>query len=179
MTDEDLVTRAREGDRAAREALARSHLPIVARVVARYVRGADADDVAQRAMMRALDRLDGFRGEAPFRSWLSRIATTVSLNHIRDTRREVPTELDEADLVTNTLGTSRLVAREAKLRLRAAIQDLPEKQRRSVELRLFSDLSFAEVAREMNVSEDSAKVSFHHAMKKLKEVLVAMQPVTQ
>lgn len=174
-TETELVALAREGDRAARDALTRSHLPIVARVVSRYVRGADAEDVAQRAMIRALDRLDGYRGEAPFRSWLSRIATTVSLNHIRDTRREIPTEIDEADLVTNTLGTARLVAREAKLRLREAVRDLPEKQRRSVELRLFSDMSFAEVAAEMGVSEDSAKMSFHHAMKKLKDVLGTIQ----
>lgn len=171
MNEEELIQRARQGDATARDCLARNHRAIVMRVIQRYVRGPDAEDVAQRAIMRALDRLDSFRGEASFRSWISRIASNTALNHLRDTRREIPSEFDEADLVTNSLGTSRLVAQEAKLRLRAAIEKLPDKQRHCVQLRLFQDLSFAEVASELNISEDSAKVNFHHAMKRLRDVL--------
>ncbi len=169
MSDEDaLVARAKTGDRAAKDELARAHLPLVARLVRRYVSAADAEDVAQRAMIRAFDRLDTFRGESSFRSWLHRIAVNVALNHVRDRRREVPGAIDEADLITNTLGTARLVAREAKARLLAALGDLPPKQRQSVELRLFRDLSFSDIAVEMGTSEESAKSNFHHAMKRLR-----------
>ncbi|NUO47334.1 MAG: sigma-70 family RNA polymerase sigma factor, partial [Polyangiaceae bacterium] len=164
MTDDDaLVARAKTGDRAAKDDLARVHLPLVGRLVRRYVSAADAEDVAQRAMIRAFDRLDTFRGESSFRSWLHRIAVNVALNHVRDRKREVPGTLDEADLITNTLGTARLVAREAKARLLAALEDLPPKQRQSVELRLFRDLSFSDIAVEMGTSEESAKSNFHHA----------------
>ncbi len=168
MTEEELVARARGGDRAAQDDLARRHLPLVVRLVRRYVPPADAEDVAQRAILRAFDRLEGFRGESSFRSWLHRIAVNVALNHVRDRKREVPTIVDEADLITNTLGTARLVAREAKAKLLLALEDLPPKQRQSVELRLFRDLSFAEVATEMGTSEESAKANFHHAMKRLR-----------
>ena len=51
------------------------------------------------------------------------------------------------------------------------VADLPDKQRRSVELRLFRDMSFAEVAAEIGGSEDSAKMNFHHAMKRLRGLL--------
>lgn len=168
MTDEELVERARSGERGAQDELARRHRPLLVRLVRRYVSEGDAEDVAQRAILRAFDKLEGFRGESSFRSWLHRIAVNVALNHIRDTRKEVPTTVDEADLITNTLGTARLVAREAKARLIAALDDLPPKQKQSVELRLFRDLSFAEVATEMGTSEESAKANFHHAMKRLR-----------
>lgn len=173
LTDEDsvLVEKAKQGDRAARGELARRQLPLVARLVRRYVPEHDAEDVAQRAVMRALDKLDTFRGESSFRSWVHRIAVNVALNHVRDRRRDQGQPVDEADLITNTLGTARLVAREAKARLLEAVTELPPKQRISVELRLFQELSFAEVADKMGISEDSAKANFHHAMKRLRAAL--------
>ena len=174
LTEDDetaLVERARGGDRAAKDELARRQLPLVARLVRRYVPEHDAEDVAQRAVMRALDKLDTFRGDASFRSWVHRIAVNVALNHVRDQRRVEPRQVDEADLITNTLGTARLVAREAKAKLLQAVEDLPPKQRESVELRLFQDMSFADVAKKMSISEDSAKANFHHALKRLRSAL--------
>ncbi|NUO51441.1 MAG: RNA polymerase subunit sigma-24, partial [Polyangiaceae bacterium] len=47
-------------------------------------------------------------------------------------------------------------------------EDLTPKQRQSVELRLFRDLSFSDIAVEMGTSEESAKSNFHHAMKRLR-----------
>jgi RNA polymerase sigma-70 factor (ECF subfamily) len=173
VADDDaaLVARAREGDAAATDELYRKHLPLTVRLVRRYVSDADADDVAQRALVRGFEKLSSFRGESSFRSWLHRIAVNVALNHVRDNKRVEPRVIDEADLITNTLGTARLVAKEAKERLLRAVQDLPPKQRASVELRLFQDLSFAEVAAKMGTSEDSAKANFHHALKRLRDAL--------
>ncbi len=166
--DDALVKRAQAGDARAKDDLAKRHLPVLARIVRRYVRDADAEDVAQKAMLRALDKLETFRGESSFRSWLHRVASNVALNHARDNRREVASEIDEADLITNTLGTQRLVAREAKARLVGLVEALPEKQREAVRLRLFADLSFAEIGQRIGISEDSAKVNFHHALKRLR-----------
>lgn len=169
MDDDDaLVARIRGGDARAREELARAHLPLLARLVRRYVSAPDAEDVAQRAMVQALERIESFRGESTFRAWLHRIAVNAAISHARRAKREIAAEIDEADLITNTLGTQRLVAREAKQRLLAALRELPEKQRRSVELRLFSEMTFAEVGAELGISEDSAKMNFHHAMKRLR-----------
>jgi RNA polymerase sigma-70 factor (ECF subfamily) len=95
----------------------------------------------------------------------------TALNHVRDEKRTRGSEIDEADLITNTLGTQRLVAREAKERLLKFVAELPDKQRRSVELRLFGELSFAEVGVELGTSEDAAKMNFHHAMKRLRALL--------
>jgi len=171
--DERLAARAQNGEAAAREALAKRHVPVLRRLVRRYVREDDAEDVAHKAMMRGLDKLESFRGESSFRSWLHRVAINVALNHARDTKRERASEIDEADLITNTLGTQRLVAREAKARLVGLVEALPEKQREAVRLRLFADLSFAEIGEQIGISEDAAKVNFHHALKRLRTELAS------
>ena len=180
MSTEDeeasLIARSLAGDATAQGELAKSHLPVLARLVRRYVPAQDADDVAQRAMMRALAKLDSFRGESSFRSWIHRIAVNIALNHVRDEKRTRVSQVDEADLITNTLGTQRLVAREAKRRLLGFVEALPDKQRRSVELRLFKELSFAEVAEELGTSEDAAKMNYHHAMKRLRVLLSEPEP---
>jgi RNA polymerase sigma-70 factor (ECF subfamily) len=172
-TDEELAARCAAGDRGAADDLARRHLPQIARLVRRYVKTDDADDVAQRAMMRAIESVASFRGDSAFRSWLHRIAVNTALNHVRSAPRDrAHRTIDEADLITDTLGTARLVAREAKSKLLVALADLPPKQRASVELRLFEDRSFREVGDALGTSEDSAKANFHHGMKRLREVLV-------
>lgn len=171
IADEILAEQAKSGEASAKDELARRHLVILRRVVRRYVREDDAEDVAQKAMMRALDKIDSFRGESSFRSWLHRVAINVALNHVRDSKRDRASEIDEADLITNTLGTQRLVAREAKERLVRLVEELPEKQRATVKLRLFGELSFAEIGKELGISEDSAKVNFHHALKRLRAEL--------
>jgi RNA polymerase sigma-70 factor (ECF subfamily) len=166
--DEDLIRRASEGEAQAKDELARKHLPILRRVVRRYVSEHDAEDVSHRAMMRGLSKLATFRGDSSFRSWIHRVAINVALNHVRDTKRDATDELAEADIITNTLGTERLVAREARAKLLGLVEKLPPKQREAVKLRLFAELSFAEIGAEIGISEDAAKVNFHHALKRLR-----------
>lgn len=173
--DEALVVRSLAGEKTCRDELVRRYLPVLARLVRRYVPAQDAEDVAARAMMRALSKLDSFRGESSFRSWIHRVAVNTALNHARDAKRNRTTELGEADLVTNTLGTKRLVAREARARVLRLVAALPDKQRLSVELRLFHELSFAEVGRELGTTEESAKMNFHHGMKRLRAELEAAE----
>ena len=52
-----------------------------------------------------------------------------------------------------------------------AIQNLPQKQKMVLILRIFQELRFKEVAAILDMTENSAKVNYHHAIKKLKETL--------
>jgi RNA polymerase sigma-70 factor (ECF subfamily) len=63
-----------------------------------------------------------------------------------------------------------LTAERAKA-LRDAVAELPPKQRLVLELRVYDDLSFREVAALADCTENAAKVSFHYAVKRLREVL--------
>jgi RNA polymerase sigma-70 factor (ECF subfamily) len=142
------------------------------RVVRRYIkRDADAADVTQQVFVRAFKALGAFRGAASVRSWLYRIAINCSLSWIRDHRRETPTEIAEESLTELPTAPARIATSQEGIALRAAIEQLPPKQKLVLELRVFDDLSFKEVAELADCSENTAKVSFHYAVKKLRAIL--------
>jgi RNA polymerase sigma-70 factor (ECF subfamily) len=170
--DAALVARAQRRERGAFDTLVRRHQQGVWRLVRRYLRNdADAADVTQQAFVRAYRSLDRFRGEASVRTWLYRIGINLALNHLRDHAREQPAEIAEDALSAPAVGANDLLAAERGRTLRAAVAQLPPKQKLVLELRVFDDLPFREVAVLAECSENAAKVSFHYAVKKLRELL--------
>jgi RNA polymerase sigma-70 factor (ECF subfamily) len=172
--DRELVDRFQAGDRAAFDVLVRRHQKGMWRLILRYVkRDADAADVTQLAFVRAFRGLAGFRGTATVRSWLYRIAINCALSWLRDHRREQPAEIGEDALTTDNPAPAQISAGDDRARLRAAIAQLPPKQKLVLELRVFDDLSFREVADLADCSENTAKVNFHYAVKRLRDILGA------
>jgi RNA polymerase sigma-70 factor, ECF subfamily len=170
--DRALVQRLRAGDRAAFDELVRTYEQPILKLVQRYVHvREDASDVAQRTFLRVFERLDTYRGESRFRTWLYRVAVNAAIDHARGARdaRSVPIEDDVA--FTNSLGTDRLVAAEVWRKVSARLADLPPRQRLVVELRFFHDLSFEEIGAIVDSTEDAAKVNYHHAVKRLRSLL--------
>jgi RNA polymerase sigma-70 factor (ECF subfamily) len=170
--DRELVDRFQAGDRAAFDVLVRRHQKGMWRLILRYVkRDADAADVTQLAFVRAFRGLASFRGTATVRSWMYRIAINCALSWLRDHRREQPSELtDDAATVTNP-APDAISAGDDRAWLRQAIDQLPPKQKLVLELRVFDDLSFKEVAELAECSENTAKVNFHYAVKRLRDIL--------
>lgn len=173
--DAPLVARFRAGERSAFDELVLRHRDSLLRVVRRYVKSEDdAEDVTQRALLQALEKLDTFRGESTFRTWIHRIAVHMALNHIRGRGRADPSvELDDLPAFTNALETNRLVAAEVWGRVAQRLTELPPKQRLVVELRLFHELSFQEIGAVAGCSEDSAKANFQHGIKRLRGLIPA------
>ncbi|MBC7975883.1 MAG: sigma-70 family RNA polymerase sigma factor [Myxococcales bacterium] len=172
--DHDVAERFRNGDRTAFDLLVRRHQKGMWRLVRRYVkRDADAADVTQLAFVRAFRGLAAFRGTATVRSWLYRIAINCALSWLRDHRREQPTELAEDALTDDNPAPAMISAGDDRAWLRAAIAKLPPKQKLVLELRVFDDLSFKEVAELAECSENTAKVNFHYAVKRLRDILGA------
>ncbi|MEO8702100.1 MAG: sigma-70 family RNA polymerase sigma factor [Kofleriaceae bacterium] len=170
--DRELVERFQSGERLAFDQLVRRHQKGVWYLVRRYVkRDADASDVAQLAFVRAFRGIGSFRGAASVRSWLYRIAINCALSWLRDHRREEPTEIAEDALVDTNPAQARLIGGEQGVRLREAIAQLPPKQKLVLELRVFDDLSFKEVAELAECTENTAKVNFHYAVKRLRDIL--------
>lgn len=170
--DREIAERFRQGDRAAFDILVRRHQRGMWRLVRRYVRSdADAADVTQQAFVRAFRGLLAFRGAASVRSWLYRIAINCSLSWLRDHKREQPAEIDEEQLVEPAAAPGKISDGEDGIRLRAAIAQLPPKQKLVLELRVFDDLSFKEVAELADCTENTAKVNFHYAVKRLRDIL--------
>ncbi len=170
--DRELAEAFQRGDRSAFETLVRRHQKGVWRIVRRYIRGdADAADVTQIVFVRAFKGLATFRNAATVRSWLYRIAINCALTWIRDHKRETPSEIAEDSLAEQPAAPAKLTAAQDSSVLRAAIQELPPRQKLVLELRVFDELSFKEVAELADCTENTAKVTFHHAVKRLREIL--------
>jgi RNA polymerase sigma-70 factor (ECF subfamily) len=168
----DLVRRLRAGEDAAFADLLRAHRGAIREVVRRYAADADElDEIVQQTFVRAHSALGAFRAESTLRTWLHRIAVNTANEHARARKRAGGPTLDQVDLITNSLGTTRMALREGRRRLAQAIEALPPKQRKVVELRLFNDLPFGAIGAIVGCSEDSAKMNFQHAVKRLKEAL--------
>src|SRR5262249_45718809 len=95
------------------------------------------------------------------------------LSWLRDNRREQPTVLPDDALTDANPAPAQLSADDDHARLRRAIEQLPPKQKLVLELRVFDDLSFREVAELADCSENTAKVNFHYAVKRLRDILGA------
>jgi RNA polymerase sigma-70 factor, ECF subfamily len=172
--EEALVERARAGDEAALDAIVQRHYRAVYEVAFRVLGDPElAADATQDAFVKAIRALGSFRGEASFKTWLLRIAANTARSAGRKTtsRREV--EL-VPELQRGAGGPDP--AREAVIRTEAAraaraLQELPEKQRLAVSLRVYQGLSHREIAQALGSSEGAARVNYHLGLKRLRELL--------
>jgi RNA polymerase sigma-70 factor (ECF subfamily) len=165
------------GDEAAFGELIRRHQDLVFEIVRRYtVRTDDARDLSQRAFLKAfqaarrtLKRLGG-SGHIPFRAWLLRIVINLGKNHARQERRwqRAPLEVLESASAVAPSALDALERSERERLARAAVLQLPRGQREVLTLRIDGELPFAEIAEILGISENNAKVHFHHAVKRLK-----------
>lgn len=95
--DQELVRLAQQGDQKAFEILVVKYQRRIARHIARYVRNAsDVEELAQEVFIKAYRGLASFRGDSSFYSWLYRIATNASLNHVQRARHVVILHDDHA-----------------------------------------------------------------------------------
>lgn len=175
VADEDtaLVERGRAGDEAALDALVARHHRSVYAVALRKVGDPDAAaDIAQETFVKALGALDGFRGDASFRTWLLRIAANTATSWGRSQTRRREVALTPAERLAGPASPERdAVVRTEAERVEAALAELPEKQRLAVSLRLQEDLSHREIAELIGSTEGAVRVNYHLGIKRLREWL--------
>ncbi|MGH7857173.1 MAG: RNA polymerase sigma factor [Candidatus Binatia bacterium] len=173
MDDTELIRGALAGRLEDFETLVERHQKALHGFVCSQLRDTGAaDDVVQGAFLEAYTHLRSFRFEASFRSWIFRIALNRcrSLQRSARARREVPLEeTAETDLPEGE--GADLAGGALRARVEREVERLPPRQRAVLRLRVFGDLPFAEIARIEGISENSAKVSYHHAVRRLKEWL--------
>lgn len=182
-SDESLVEKARSGERDAFEALVRRYQKPLYFLCLRYVKDHDvAADLVQRTFIRVFEKLDDLRDVQIFRGWLFRIGVNLALNHLRDHARFVEDGEghgvgdDRSELGGDAPGAQvQMEAVEDAEALRRAVALLPTKQRMTLELRVYEELSFREIATALDTTEGAAKVNFHYAVRRLR-TLIAVGP---
>jgi RNA polymerase sigma-70 factor (ECF subfamily) len=171
--DRTLVALCLAGQRAAFDVVVQRHRRQVYQLCYRYVGNhEDAADLAQDAFIRAYKGLKGFKGESSLSTWLYRIAVNVCLNRLA-VKAPQGQPLEPAELVDLRVERpdATLLRDERAREVRAAIRQLPPKQRATLILRIYHELPHEEIAGILGSSVGAAKANLFHALANLKKLL--------
>lgn len=170
MEETELIEQAQAGDRLAMSRLYRAHASHVYAVVRRLV-GEDhlAEDVSQEVWIRAFRKLDQFRGDSGFGTWVHRVARNVALSWIRSDgrREEVETEAEPTGRpppLPDEVAINRRV-------LERALDQLPTGYREVLVLHDVEGLTHREIADSLGVAEGTSKSQLHKARARMRELL--------
>jgi RNA polymerase sigma-70 factor (ECF subfamily) len=132
----------------------------------------DASDLTQEVFLRAYRGLRRFRGQSSLATWLYRIGVNVCLNRVsvKTPQRESIDEREHVDTRSES-ATDHLLRTERAARVRAAIGHLPRKQRVTLILRMYHEMSHQEIADVLGSSVGAVKANFFHALGNLKKLL--------
>ncbi|ABS24704.1 RNA polymerase sigma factor [Anaeromyxobacter sp. Fw109-5] len=175
--DEAVVHRVLAGDTASFELLMRRHNQRVYRTIRAVLRrdSADVEDAMQQTYLHAYRALAAFEGASSFGTWLTRIALNVALGFVRRQRVagvELSVEVDEMTRGARDEGPEDGAARsEAAALLERAVAQLRDEHRIVFVLREVEQLSTAETAEALELSEENVKVRLHRARLALREIL--------
>lgn len=156
-TDQQLVARVQQGDKAAFDLLVLRYQSRIINLVSRFVRNpSDALDVTQEAFLKAYRAMPSFRGDSAFYTWLYRIAVNTAKNWLAiQSRRSADSEMDyeeieriEGNSALREYATPErlLLKDEIQATVIAAIEELPEDLRLAIMLREVEGLSYEEIA---------------------------------
>ena len=170
MKDGDLVKRFQNGEEQAFDELVKKHYSTTHNLLVRLSGNSmDADDLCQETFIRVYRSLRKFKAKSQFSTWLYRIAVNVANTHHR---KEKTRQLFSFHHSPEAMADDDPIEpRKLDPEMWDAIHNLPQKQKMVLTLRIFQELPFKEVASILNMSENSAKVNYHHAIQRLKEKL--------
>jgi RNA polymerase sigma-70 factor (ECF subfamily) len=168
------VRKSREGDTQAFGELVLRHQRMIHALTYRMTGSlADSADLAQEAFIRAFQRLEDFRGEAKFSSWLYQIAMRTCLNwrksHAR--REQLHRDWAEQQPAGGSEGESVAGLDDQSRRIQDVLMKLPTKQRAAIVLTVYEDMNHAEAATVLGCSEATVSWRVFAARRKLKRWL--------
>jgi RNA polymerase sigma factor (sigma-70 family) len=133
----------------------------------------DADDALQNTFINVWKSIGNFRNESSLYTWLYTIATNEALTLINKRKRNASVSLDDLGnyFADSQEGSIWFDGDAAQMKLQNAILKLPEKQRIVFNLKYYDEMTYQEMSKVLNTSEGALKASYHHAVKKIENIL--------
>lgn len=187
-SDESLLARHRRGDAGAFETLVRRHASGLLGFLVRMTRDRSrAEDLFQETFLRVHTKADTFKPEQRFKAWLYAIAAHAAIDvRRRDARApgfaSFDAETDDRPALAEKLAAEmphpaeKLSADERKNHVRAAVEQLPPRQRATVALAYFEGLTYPEVADALGCTVGTVKTQVSRAMQALARILPRPDP---
>lgn len=168
--DRELVQRALAGDLVAFEELVRRHQQGLFSYLYRMTgNSADAEELAQQALVKAWHSLRGFRGRSSFKTWLYRIGINLALNF--RTRTRPAEELTEFIPAYGSDPADEFRRKQRDEVVLAALASLPKEQRTALVLSVYEGMSYQEIGAAMGKSVRAVDSLLFRAKQKLRELL--------
>ncbi len=169
--EQETIEACRRGEREAFDRLVLRYQRDVYRLCYRFVNNhEDSNDLAQEVFLRAWRAIARFRGQSSLSTWLYRIAVNACLN-FRALRRPATQELPEALADPVPGAEARLESDDEARRVRAAIARLPEKQRATLILKVYHELTHEQVAEILGSTVGTVKANLFHALGNLRRLV--------
>jgi len=171
--ERELVVRAQAGEAAAQEEIVRQYSTMVFRLVSRFFRHReDVEDLAQDVFFKVFTRIDQVRPEENFPGWLRRVTINTCYDELRKTRRrsaayEIYGPQQEAESVAPEVAPEL----DGFGAARSALETLDPKLKIPLILKEVEELSVAEIAKSMGITQTNVKVRLFRARKKLAAIL--------
>ncbi len=184
--DFDLVRRCQKGDEMAFSQLVQRYQKKVYVVALGMLKNPDdAMDVAQEGFVKVHRYIGNFQGTSSFYTWLYRIVVNLCIDQLRRKGRFAGDEYDERVHGAKTVGggpgvlssglgmnpSKNLSRRELADQMRQAIDELPPYHRAVILMREVEGMSYADMAKALNISKGTVMSRLHHARQKLQRSL--------
>ncbi len=181
--DREWLEQARAGDEEAFGEIVKMYQQRVYSVAYRFVNNAaDANDLAQQAWIKAWKKLDTFKGQSGFFTWMYRITSFVCLDFLRKRKRLAENELldeveprrkigTEAAPSTNSRPDREMERAEIQERFNAALEDLTPDHRLALVMREVDGCSYEEIAKAMKCRKGTVMSRIFYARKNLQEAM--------
>lgn len=179
LSDDALLTRFANGERAAFDELFQRYRSVAYRVAYRLLgHEADALDAVQDGFVNALTNIERFGGRSSFKTWLMRVVCNAALDIGRQRKRDERVPQLPRDATPDHFGPDDLPAADAGLiredlrnTIDAALARLPEPQRQTFVLHVEGELTYREVADTLGISIGTVMSRLYYARHRLQELL--------
>ena len=126
-----------------------------------------AEDIMQETFVVAIDKINTFRGDCEISVWLFSIAKKILYKKTKKNKIHSTIPIDELEMADNKKLEDDYINKDNKLKLFEALQQLDSNTREVIYLRLTGDLTFKEIGKILNKTENWAKVTFFRGKQKL------------
>ena len=133
----------------------------------------DADDLTQNTFIKVYENINKFRHDSELYTWIYRIATNQAISFINQKKKKLFLPIVDADeyLINSLKADEYFDGDEMQLKFQKTLLKLPEKQRLVFNMKYFDEMKYEEIAKILKTSVGALKASYHHAVKKIENLL--------